>query len=365
MKILVTEHSDHFSLLSHLDNVLEMQHDVEFVFRMTEKQEYWKSIFNSKRKVKTFGHTNRLLRELGFFFYILFHGCRVNRIVINTGPEYESGKIVFLSLLAYLPHKKKLTYIVRNPSQSAPRLEIRTLVHLFRSLLLKNASSLIFENVAVEKETLELFPDCLSKPRCILYTSFLGDVQDTNFNNGETGEYTIGILGTVSPERRDYKIVIEALRSLDTETLDRIRIIFLGSIAHPSSAGVINSFKEIVKVETSSEVWLSDDVFIKLGSGCHVFLAPLKFGLKTYGAGGSTGSFGDAIRFKKNLIIPRFADPLAEFSGFCTYYEDEISLSVALIGHFLNREQLEITEQLAGKFGKSRIMQDLEGLIRG
>lgn len=364
MKILITEHSDHFSLLSHLDSVLEMQHEVEFVFRMTEKQEYWKSIFNSKRRVKTFGHPNRLLRELGFFFYILFHGRKVDRIIINTGPEYESGKIVFLSLLAYLPHKRKLTYIVRNPSQSAPGLKIRTLVHLFRSLLLKNTASLIFENVAVEKETLKLFPKCLSKPRCILYTSYLGDIHDSKVDHGETDEFAIGILGAISPERRDYEVVIQALRSLDTEELDRIRIIFLGSVAHPSSVDIINSFKKIVKVETVNEVWLSDDAFISLGSGCHIFLAPLKFGLKTYGTGGSTGSFGDAIRFKKNLIIPRFADPLTEFAGFCTYYEDVVSLSAALNSHLVNREQLEITEQLAGKFGKKKIMQDLEGLIR-
>jgi hypothetical protein len=363
MRILVTEHSDHFSLLSHLDNVLEKQYDVEFVFRMTEKQEYWKFIFNSKRRVKTFGHPNRLSRELGFFFYILFHGCKVDRIIINTGPEYESGKIVFLSLLAYMPHKRKLTYIVRNPSQSAPGLKIRTLVHLLRSLLLKNAASLIFENVAVEKETLRLFPKCLSKPRCILYTSFLGDIHDANVDNGETDEFVIGILGAISPERRDYEEVIQALRSLDTEAQDRIRIIFLGSIAHPSSADIINSFREIVKVETVNEVWLSDDAFISLGSGCHIFLAPLKFGLKKYGTGGSTGSFGDAIRFKKKLIIPRFADPLTEFSLICTYYEDAVSLSVALNGHFVNREQLEVTEQLAEKFGKSKIMQDLQDLI--
>jgi hypothetical protein len=364
MKILVTEHSDHFSLLSHLDNALDQQHDIEFVFRITEKQEYWKTIFNSKRKVKTFGHPNRLLREMRFFTYIFFHGFKADRIIINTGPEYESGKMAFLSLLAYLPHRRKLTYTVRNPSQSAPGFKVRTFVHRFRSLLLKNAGSLIFENVAVEKETLKLFPKCLSRPRCILYTSFLGEIREANLNNDETNEFIIGILGAISPERRDYEVVIEALRSMETAELDGIRIIFLGSIAHSSSVHIINSFREIVKVETVSEVWLSDDTFIRLGSRCHIFLAPLKFGLKSYGIGGSTGSFGDAIRFKKNLVIPRFADPLAEFSSFCTYYEDEVALSEALSGHFVKREPLEITEQLAGKFGKSKIMQDLDGLIR-
>jgi hypothetical protein len=330
---------------------------------VTEKQEYWKSIFKSKRRVKTFGSSNRLLRELGFFAYILIRGYKVDRIIVNTGPEYESVKIVLLSLLAYLPHKKKLTYSVRNPAQSAPGLKSTTLVHLCRSLLLKKARTLIFENVAVEKETMKLFSECLSKPRCILYTSFLDDIHDVNINDGQISNFTIGILGSVSPERRDYEVVIAALNSLGMEVLNDIRIVFLGSTAHPSSSQIIDCFRKVVKVDTVNEVWLSDDVFVKLGSRCHVFLAPLKFGLKAYGIGGSTGSFGDAIRFKKNLVIPRFADPLAEFSGVCAYYENEVSLSGALMRHFVNREQLEITKELVAKFGKRRIMQDLEDLI--
>jgi hypothetical protein len=364
MKILVTEHSDHFSLLSHLDDALDIKHDVEFVFRLTDAQNYWKSILKTKRKVKTFSKPNRLSREMSFFTYVLIQGYRVDRIIINTGPEYESGKIAFVSLLAYFPHRKKLTYSVRNPSQSASGMKSRTPVYILRGLLLKNASSLIFENAAVEQETMKLFPVCKSKARCILYTSFLEDIQESIIADEESSEFTIGILGTISPERRDYEVVIEALNSLDMSALANVRILFLGSTAHPLSANIIDSFREVVKVDTATEVWLSDDVFVELGNRCNILLAPLKFGLKTYGIGGSTGSFGDAIRFKKILVIPKFADPLAEFSGLCSYYDDKASLALALMRHFVNREQLKITEQLVGKFGKSKITQDLERLIR-
>jgi hypothetical protein len=363
MKILVTEHSDHFSLLNHLDGAFSIHHDPEFVFRLVDDQNYWKSIFKSKKKVRTFSQPSRVLREVGFFFYILKQGFRVDRIIINTGPEYESGKIVLLSLLAYLPHKKKLIYSVRNPSQFESGLKNRHIAKFLRGLLIKNAKSLIFENIAVESETIKLFPECGSKSRCILYTSFLEYSSGSNSIERTNLNFVIGILGTISPERRDYQVVLDALNSLEKSILNEIEVLFLGSQAHPSSESIVDSFRKIVRVKTVNEVWLSDRIFVELGNRCNIFLAPLKFGLKSYGIGGSTGAFGDAIRLKKVLIIPRFADPLAEFSDFCSFYEDVVSLSVALLRHFKSREALKITEQLEAKFGKKKISEDLNRLI--
>jgi len=363
LKILVTEHSDHFFLLGHLDKVLSSAHEVEYIFRLVRNQQYWKSIFITKRKVSVCHQSSRFVRELHFFGYIFFRGFRVDKIIINTGPEYESARIIFLSLLAYLPHKRKLINTIRNPSQLSPGPQNKKMNRILRRVLVTKSRSLIFENGAAERETVNLIPRVVNKSRCILYTYFFEN--PTDFPNGikNGNQFVIGILGTINPLRRDYEILLSCIILLKSKGFKEIQLVFLGSSFDSSSSAIIEDFRELVAVRAFVDGWLSDETFVEWGQGCDVLLAPLKFGLKQYGSGGSTGSFGDAIRLRKRLLIPEFADPLKEFSTFCDYYTDKDSLYAALLDHLENPNGLEITEEIVEKFGREKVVQSLEFLF--
>ena len=360
MKILVTEHSDHFFLLSHLDKVISPIYEVEYIFRLVRDQQYWNTIFRTKRRVSICDHSNRIFREMHFFCYIFFRGFKVSKIVINTGPEYESARIVFLSLLAYLPHKRKLIYTIRNPSQLSSGLENKKMNQILRRVLVTKSRSLIFENSAAERETLNLIPMVVDKSRCILYTYFFEDPTEPFDGIKNENQFVIGILGTINPVRRDYDIVLKCIMLLKSKGYKEVQLVFLGSCVDSSSSAIIGDFRELVTVRALVDDWLSDETFVEWGQGCDILLAPLKFGLKQYGSGGSTGSFGDAIRLRKRLLIPEFADPLNEFSTLCDYYNDENSLYATLLDHFENPKGLENTGEILEKFGREKVVQSLE-----
>jgi len=363
LKILVTEHSDHFFLLSHLDKVISPSYEVEYIFRLVKNQQYWKSIFSTKRRVSVCLQSNRFVRELHFFGYIFLRGYRVNKIIINTGPEYESARIIFLGLLAYLPHKRKLIYTIRNPSQLSAGLQSKKMNQILRRVLVTKSRSLIFENRAAERETLNLIPRVVDKSRCILYTYFFENPTEPLNGIKNENQFVIGILGTINPARRDYEIVFNCIILLKSKGFKEIQLVFLGSSVDSSSSAIIGDFRELVTVRAFVDGWLSDETFVEWGQGCDILLAPLKFGLKQYGSGGSTGSFGDAIRLRKRLLIPEFADPLNEFSTLCDYYNDENSLYAALLDHFENPKGLENTGEILEKFGREKVVQSLEFLF--
>jgi hypothetical protein len=364
MRILVTEHSDHFSLLNHLDQLFEVHDEVIYAFRVTSDQAYWKSIFQTSRVSKTFSDTSRIIRELRFFGFILLFGFKAKKIIVNTGPEYESGKMAFLSMIAYLPHRRKLIYTVRNPVQFESSSTHNRFARRLKRLLITQSESLIFENTSVASRINKIFPLTATKPQAILYTYFLEREPELNSELKKNDYYAIGLLGTVSPERRDYLLVLEALENFKRRTRVSLQVVFLGSTSHEASESIIREFQAAGSQPIFINGWLSDQAFIELGTGCDILLAPLRFGVKEYGLGGSTGAFGDAIRLRKRLLIPNFSDTSGEFSSFSTYYENASSLCEALITEHRSNRGLEITPDMEFKFGKQKAVMDLKRLLR-
>lgn len=364
MKILVVEHSDHFGLLSQLDRVISKQHEVWYLFRVRFEDSYWSTIFQPERSVFALKHKHRSVREVAFFLSIFLRGFKVSRIVINTGPEYESATLTLLGLLAYFPHKRKLIYTVRNPAQLIQIRRTESLARFLRRRLLMISDRLIFENEAVSLKTNEIFSKCEKKRRTILYTYTLERVARKVTKSVNDNEYSIGILGTIAPQRRDYDVVLEALWRLKSQISSDVRVIFLGSNHTLESQRIVSKFHSSGFNIVACDGWLSEENFSKLGEMCDVLLAPLKFGIKEYGNGGSTGAFGDALRFNTRLLIPAFADPILEFSALCFYYSDSQSLAEALIHQHGQKLGLTMDSASMSRFSTDKATREFENLVQ-
>ena len=74
---------------------------------------------------------------------------------------------------------------------------------------------------------------------------------------------------------------------------------------------------------------LTELELIARARACDILLAPLRSG-REYGTTRGSGSYGDAVYFGKQLIIPTHADPEGEFESLALYYSDAGELAAVL-----------------------------------
>jgi hypothetical protein len=330
MKILVTEHADHFTQLDFIREVLLQGADLEIVFRVGPTQKYWVKLLHPDPSVLALSSKNRIWRECRFYLRVLLKGFRSDFIIVNTGPENESFKLTLLALLVYLPHKSKLIYTVRNPIKYSEIFVGKRRLSFARALFITLSSRLMFESEQVRTEVYSSFPSTRTKVSAVAYGRFSDKRLIAESRKSKSKFFTLGLLGTVSSQRRDYGSLVEALNLLDPKLREAIRICFLGGTDAKDSNHWVETFKSEFEVLENSQKWLSKEKFLELGLKCDALLSPLNLDSKLYGNGQSTASFGDAIALGKALIIPRAADQHGEFSSFCFYYSSVAQLADSL-----------------------------------
>jgi hypothetical protein len=358
VKILVTEHADHFTQLDYLRSVLSPQFEVEYIFRVSGTQKYWVEIFTRDSNTRPIDCKIRLWREYNFYLRIFVSGFRKDFIIVNTGPENESSKLVLAALFAYWFHRRKVIYTVRNPIKYSQSTLVSRRQALLRGLLVRVSGRLMYESQNVEKEIQSLVRNCSLKPSAIAYGRIAIKPVETLNSAYPTSQVVIGILGTVTSKRRDYDFLLKALTLLDDELKSKIRLCFLGSTALQDSSEWIKAFKKSFTVLENSSAWLSGEEFLSLGEKCDFLIAPLRLDSMMYGKGQSTGSFCDAIGLGKQLIIPSAADSHREFSFFSLYYEDIPELSRHIARLSTEKNSSLISTAIFERYSKDTVLSD-------
>jgi hypothetical protein len=162
------------------------------------------------------------------------------------------------------------------------------------------------------------------KPKLV----FSGRIQKVNYGldqkspsklkNAKTKLLGIGILGTLNPERRDYRPLKLALESLEKQGY-LPRLYFLGGYVGSASEKVIDLFHKFVQYAPSNESpYVQDTQIMLMESEIDILIAPFSQDWG-YSQGKSSGSIADAIYLKKPLILPSFAKHIFNYD-WISYY---------------------------------------------
>ena len=122
----------------------------------------------------------------------------------------------------------------------------------------------------------------------------------------------IGILGTLNPERRDYRQLKLALESLEKKGF-LPRVYFLGGHVGSDSEKIIELFHDFIQFAPSNESpYVQDNQILLMESEIDILIAPFSQDWG-YTQGKSSGSIADAIYLMKPLIVPSFAKRIFDY----------------------------------------------------
>lgn len=357
--ILVVETSKHYMILRHLTKMLEINFDV-FVLIPS-------SAF-PRVEIRSNNILQYALPRSFVYFKLLLLARKFDLVYLSTGPQYikrtNFAPLIFGYLLFVFIYGRKTILQVRdNASYLRPKgagIFEKTLSFL-RGFSLKYIFCLAFESETLMRRFRERKQGLAAK----FFVSFLlyPDLLENPSSKINLGYVDIGLLGAIDPNRKDYSLLYDALSSLPAETCKSLRLILLGR-CDDNKKYVIKMLREVCEVEYT-EGYLQEDEFIRKGSGCKFLVSPLTEKLN-YGTSKGTGSIGDAILLRKNIIIPSHADPAGEFSDFAHYYSDKESLSSQLIA--LCDTQFRVNqdsyEAVFNKYSRLRIAQNMIEVVQ-
>jgi hypothetical protein len=128
----------------------------------------------------------------------------------------------------------------------------------------------------------------------------------------------IGILGTLNPERRDYRQLEIALESLEKQGY-RPLLYFLGGYIGNDSEKIIQLFSKFLGFAPNKEnSYVLDTQILLMKSEIDILIAPLSQDWG-YSQGKSSGSIADAIYLNKPLILPSSAKLIFNYD-WISYY---------------------------------------------
>jgi hypothetical protein len=354
-KVLIAESAGHYKIMEQLYHLLSRHCELEFYIVAPKKNSHLR-MFPSRKKTLVMTEN---FRGIFFFLGLLMKAWRYQYINISTGPEGHHWTDIFNIIffcLCCLFFREKIILTIRN---IPPYLSEKTwLFSKIRNWSIKHVSRFTFEtetmkttfiekiqpqsaNVAVSYDR---YPDTL--------LSICGQQPKDKMKKG----VRIGLLGSVSKDRRNYDVVIDALSLVPKSKKKKIEFMVLGACPNGIKNCVIQKLKRLITVKNIKPV-LSEKEFAFQGSSCDILLAPLSE-KQQYGTLKGSGSIGDAVYLKKRLIIPKFVDPLKEFKAFCIYYTTASQLAKKLL-MLLQAKKTKKTEIVFKKYNSNNVLKIL------
>ena len=322
-KILIVDASSHYKILEQIYHLLSRHCILDYYF--TNQNNYpYKLMFPSYKKVNV-----KIAKFKGIFIFlrVLVIGWRYHYINISTGPEHDHYSD-FLRILGFylcsLIYGKKIILTIRNLSPYKKNHNFRNFI---RFKAIENIKRFSFEtdtmrinfrnNYDLKQKkhffavSYDRYPDAISLFK-----------EPTKKYKKNEKKIRIGLLGSISEERRDYDILISALEKIDEMTRNKMELVILGACFEGLKNKVIKRLRKYIKVHFINYV-LSEEQFVVEGYSCSFLISPLK---KFYGLNKGSGSIGDAIYLQKPLIIPKSFDENYEFEEFCYYFDNKFEL---------------------------------------
>jgi len=364
MNVLIVEASSHTKVLENVYHLLKSKCSLTFYLNdFGRGKDDLFLLFPSASEVQLI--TNRF-HDATFFIWLLFYGRKYDYINISTGPEtsYFSQifNIIFFSICCFV-YREKIILTVKN---TRPYLRSTGGFFAFlRSKSIKNLKRFTFESQTQR----DYFIKCADiKTRClgVSYDRY-SDLLDSQFyypsERLPSDPVRIGLLGTISCDRRDYKVIIAALKQMSSEERSSITFVTLAGFRGEDSNEIIGELSEYVKIDDyQKKRILSAHEFDVRGASCHLLISPLtkKYG---YGKFKGSGSFGDAAYLRRKIILPSYVDDDGEFADISLYYRDIDDL----LNIFKNIKELakaELEPQCFERFKTdnvfTRLVNDLE-----
>ena len=325
LKVLVAEGGAHYKILEQLYHLLSPHCSLHF-YLIDTKRYNWKELFPSWQKTKVIKCG---FKGIPFFAKLLLFGWRYDIINISTGPDGNHWTTLFSVLFFYFVcdlYKRKIIFTFRNIYpylKTTPGICAR-----LRNLSICKLKRFTFETRTL-RDTFERYNEVKGALFGVSYDRYsdvrLPYTRVLEQHNFKDSEIRIGLLGHISEERRDYKLLCDALAQISDEQRTKLHLITMGFMMNAKDNCIIQRLRQYVKVDCQTGM-LSEEAFENRGRSCHILLSPQKR-RKAYRSLSGTGSLGDAIYLRKKLIIPTFVDPVQEFSDICCYYKTAEDLS--------------------------------------
>lgn len=358
MKVLIVEASSHTKGLEHIYHLLRNKCSLTFYFNNFLDQKYnLLSLFPSVSQTHVI--KNRFHHGT-FFIWILFYGGKYDYIYISTGPEGNHSSEILNIIFFYvccLFYREKIILSVKNI-----RSYLRSTPGLFSFLRSKSIKYL--RRFTFETETQR---DCFSKnantdePFLGISYNWYPDLLDSKFEY-DSDRYPrdsvrVGLLGTINSERRDYNIIIDALKKMTVDERMSLTLVTLGGNIGESSQEVIDDLSDYVKVDCHKGMFLSAHEFDVRGTSCDLLISTLqKKG--EYGKFKGSGSFGDAVYLRKKIILPTYVDENKEFNEISVYYKDLGEL-LAIFKNIKELSKEKVSLEFIEKFTTENVFTNL------
>jgi hypothetical protein len=280
-------------------------------------------------------HRIKRLESLGNSVYsIIVAKAKKKTIVISSAPErlFGAREIVQLTLLAicrvdFLFIRNPIGWMYRRTSYKVNRVRsIEFISGLISRILFLRSKKIVVEH---ESQKTFLMDQFSSHPLILSWPNRLSDVHPITAKplaNPSTSKLTIGMLGNLNHDKRDYSVFLQCLS--DYFSKSEVIVIVLGGVrlVRGFHREMIEKFSRVSTLETClpQDSWSESDFFYQ-GSRCHVLVSPLSL---TWGFGSlwSSGSIADAIFLKRRLLLPEGIGLECQPSSFVNYYRDVESL---------------------------------------
>lgn len=292
------------------------------------------------------------------YFFLIFKSFNYDFVFLTNGPQNINRKTGLIVLLFYLIfvifHGKKTIMGIMDIKKYSKIININiidTIQNFIRNKSISKLKLVFFET----RTLLENFKKNNNKYSSKFYVNYPLHVNQINKTKKiiNPNLIKIGILGSVSSKRKDYKLLADALNKIDISK--KIKILLLGEIKDQKSFNIIKKLKKFTDVEYQNG-YISHDKFKELSLSCDFLVSPLKKGYG--GAYKGSGSFFDAISAKKMLLVPYHADPQFEFKNFCKYYKNSKDLK-RLIERFVTKNNKIIGQDNFKKYNNLKIKSEL------
>jgi len=316
---------------------------------------------NLKKNIKFFKYHEGFL-----YIFLIFKSFKYDYVFITTGPQNYRSTTGILYLLFYLIfiffHGKKTFMGIRDNKKYFRGIN----TNIFNKIqnFIRNKSISRIKLIFFETRTLmKSFKKKFDKKNLNCFVNYPRRFPK-NVNKKYKSDINIlkiGILGMLVDKKKDYNLLINAIKKLSTRQKKKIKLIILGTVGTVNidkQNYIIKKLKKEVKIEYRIG-YIPQTKFDEISSSCHFLISPLKYGYGGFHKG--TGSFFDAIAVKKHLIIPFHADPHFEFKNFCSYYRDKNSLHL-ILKKFINHKFRPLSDDIFKLYNNKEISNELKNI---
>ena len=330
-RILVIEAEEHYFLCESSLELLGPRAELTFLIgrgltRGNRATKDWREMFTSRAD----GQGVVLARHRTIFLRALLLARRHDLVYVQTGPDF--GALTMVLGFAVMALAVGDRTIVSLHEVTAYLRQSRSLTDRLRALALRRVRGVTFESDALREFYRVSELGDRERPRLgVVYVRYALPTQARSERGApydeaaKTGMLRVGLVGGVTHKRRDYPMLVAALRLLSAEERAAIVIVALGNCRKQKCRDIMGGIAELVAVDFL-EGHLTERQFLERGQRCDLLVAPL-IAEFSYGQRKGTGAFGDAIRLARPILVPRGSDPRREFSTFAREFDGSTGLA--------------------------------------